>query len=328
MATRQLRDSLRSFARWIGRSGDEEVPGPCFILDLPPEILQIIIEYSSLRDITSLSRTCRAFHSLISDDHFWIHRIRSRFSAPLAQLYTIDLFQAPKLAAIDTQPCPSGFENVRNDGEIDRVACEAARYYNDEAIAKRGMKMFVSEDDFLRQLEYFQFKKPRIDAEVPLMKLVYFYLIDRKRTAAVTMDIVHRGNQYLVETRDPNSYTGRIIQLQHVCWLELTGRFEHRLMPGRYRVTWRMKCLAAHPQMHGETEFLVVPSHGKVRIHKISEDDFQNYRLEHVDQWFQANLGEVEIYEPSTIFIAIRNWRDGNWKSGIAWDCVELTLVS
>lgn len=327
MATRQLRDSLRTLVHWA-RGSVDDVPGQCYILDLPPEILQIITEYVTVRDIVSLSRTCRTFHSLINDDHFWIHRIRARFPAPVAQLYTFDLFQAPELIDIDTEPCPTGFRHVRQDGELDRVALHSARYYNDDAIVKRQAKMYVSREDFLRRVEYFQFEKPRQVSNVPLMKLIYFYLIDRKRTAAVNMDVVHRGTQYLIETADKDSFTGRIIELRHVCWLELTGRLKKGLMPGRYNVSWRMKFCSGHVYLGGDTEFLVVPSHGKLCNCKISADDFQTYHLEHAQQWFQANMGQIDIYEPSTVYVAIRNWSNSSWKSGVAWDCIELTPVS
>jgi len=305
----------------------DEISGVCWILDLPPEILQMITDFLTVHDLISLSRTCRELHTLINDDSYWIHRIHSEFPRPIAQLYTFDLFQEPEHIQTNDEPRPSGFNHVRDNGEIDLLARNSATHYNDEAIERRHAKMYVSKEDFLSNVQYFQFTKPREDLEVPLMKLIYFYLIDRKRRAAVNMDVIHLNNSYLADSIDRDSLTGHIIQLRNVCWLEITGRFEQNIMPGKYEVIWRMKSHSNNALMWGETEFIVVPSHGKMLINRLRDSDFRNYILEHSNRWFSITMGQIIIYEPSLVLMGIRNWNDGSWKSGISWDCIELKLI-
>jgi hypothetical protein len=333
MASKSIGEALRGFIySWTmppssNDTSTNNTSGICWIFQLPPEILQTITEYLNIRDIISLSRTCRAFNTLINNDNFWIHRIRCHFPPSIAYLYTFDLFQEPEYIETNDEPRPSGFDNGRSEGELDRLARKSATHYNDEAIERRHEKMYVSKEDFLKHLQYFQFNKPTNYLQIPLMKLIYFYMIDRKRKAIVDMDVVHRNDHYLVEQNDEESLKGRIIHLQSVCWLEITGRFEHKIMPGKYEVIWRMKCRGNDVRIWGETEFIVVPSHGKLLIHKISENDFRTYALQNGNQWFLVNMGQVIIYEPSTVLMGIRNWSNGNWKSGISWDCIELKLV-
>jgi len=331
MSTKDIRAALQSFISWISPSSDNvstnNTPGICWILQLPPEILQTITEYLNVRDINSLSQTCQEFYTLINNDNFWIHRIRCQFAPSIAQLYTFDLFQKPESIQTEDEPRPSGFNHNRNECELDNLAIHSATHYNDEAIERRHAKMYVSKEDFLKNLQYFQFKKPANNLQIPLMKLIYFYLIDRKRKAVVDMNVIHRNDHYLVEQNDKDSLKGRIINLQQVCWLEITGSSEHNIMPGKYEVIWRMKGRGNDVRIWGETEFIVVPSHGKLLIYKISDDDFRTYALEHGNQWFSVNMGQIIIYEPSTVLMAIRNWNNGSWKSGISWDCIELKLV-
>ena len=331
MAARHFRDALRSVQNWMSTlsiaTDDGEVAelGPCWILDLPVEILQMMTEFLNLNDVISLTRTCRTFHALINQDSFWTHRIRAQFPSSIAQLYTFDLFQSADCIETVDELRPSGIVNMRDNAELDLAAIHSATHYNETAVEHRQETMYVSKEDFASQVQYFQFKQPKANLSIPLMKLVYFYLRDRKRVAAVSMDVVHRNSGHLVERADSNSYTGRIIHLQSVCWLEITGRFDRRLMPGRYEVSWRMKSPTAHLSIDGETEFIVVATHGTLLIHRISDTDFRAHVMNHGNRWFLVKIGQMVIYEPSTVHVAIRNWTDGSWKSGIAWDCIELT---
>src|SRR5262249_46707704 len=137
---------------------------------------------------------------------------------------------------------PSGFAYIRTDDQLDQLAITSATHYNDEAIEKRHAKMFVSKEEFLNNLEFYQFNKPNNYSDISFMKLIYFYLIDRKRCAAVDMNINHHELYDLIEDNDVDSLTGHIISLQDAYWVEITGRFEHKIMPGKYEVSWRMKC--------------------------------------------------------------------------------------
>ncbi|CAF2312670.1 unnamed protein product [Rotaria sp. Silwood2] len=298
----------------------------CWLFCLPLEILQIITDFLSTSDINTLGQTCQTFYIFLNENNFWTYRIHRYFPQSVAQLYTIDLFHKPEIIQTHNEIRPSGFTHVRTNAEFDLLAINSATHYNDEAIEKRHVKMYVSKEDFLNQLEFYQFEKPNNYLEIPLMKLIYFYLIDRKRHAAVNMDVIHRNEYYLVEENDADSLTGRIIHLQSVCWLEITGRFEHKIMPGKYEVSWRMKC-HQYSTIWGETEFIVVPQHGKLLNYKMSEDDFHNLVLQHEDRWSIVKMGQTIIYEPSIVLVAIRNWSNPNWKYGLSWDFIELTIV-
>ena len=325
MAEKIVRKGLEFVRSWT--TSTSRTSGICYILDLPPEILQCITEHLNVRDLTALSRTCRRFYTLINDDAFWTHRIRCQFPPSIVELYTSNLFQRPEYVESHDEPRASGFEHTRHESELDATAKNSATHYNDEAIERRHATMYVSREDFRKLVQYFQFKKPKKDLRIPLMKLVYFYLIDRKRQAAVDMNVVHR-NDHLTEQADRDSFKGRIIHLRTVCWLEITGRLQHTIMPGKYEVVWRMKCGANGVRMWTDTEFMVVPSHGKLLIYKVSDDEFQTHALTSNRQWFLIEMGHIIIYEPSTVWFAVRNWNDLSWKSGISWDCVELKMIS
>jgi F-box domain len=194
---------------------DNHTPAVCLILELPIEILGIIADNLNLRDLLAWSRTCRTLHSLINDDHYWMHRIRRQYPTALARFYTWDLFQEYQQQETIDDIRPSGFEHVRVDGTIDQAAIQCATHYNDDAIDKRQAKMYVSKEEFLRKLQYFQYKMPVQHKNIPLMKFVYFYLIDRKRSAAVDMDVIHRNNHFLVETSNRNRITQCLLARNH-----------------------------------------------------------------------------------------------------------------
>jgi hypothetical protein len=308
---------------WTSQSSNET----SWLFRLPPEILQVISGFLNIKDINALSQTCRSFVTFFNNDGFWIHRIHQQFSHPVAQLYTYDVFQKPEIIQTYNEIRPSGFANIRTDAQIDICAITSATHYNDDAVEKRHLKMYVSEEDFLNNLQFYQFNKPNNYMEIPLMKLIYFYLIDRKRRAAVDMSVIHRNTHYLVEEDDVDSLKGRIIHLESVCWLEITGDFEHKIMPGKYEVSWRMKSDLDGITVWGETEFIVVPQHGRIINYKISENDFRDLHPEHGNHWFLVKMGQTIIYEPSSILVAIRNWSNGSWKGGLSWDCIELAIV-
>ena len=308
-------------------SVDSSLTDKCSLVSLPLEILQMITGYLPATDIHALSRTCRALHDIIDQSSFWIHRVRSEFSANIAQFYLHDVFQKSEPVTSYDPIRPSGLHHTLADRELDRLAMHCTTHYNDESVEKRQERMFVAEDAFADRVEFYQYRKPANYEEIPLAKLIYFYLRDRKRCAAVDMHVIHRKDGFLVEEEDVDSFKGRVIHLQSVCWLEITGHFEHTIMPGTYDVRWRMKGDAAGIRLSGETEFIVVPQHGKLLIHRMSSDDFQNQMLEHEHRWFTVNIGQILIYEPSKVSVAVRNWIHRGWKSGLSWDCVELHLA-
>lgn len=305
-----------------------DTPKECYLLQLPSELLQIITEYLPIRDLCAFARTCQTLNTLINTDAFWAHRIRAQFPSSITDLWTYDVFQKPVIIPTIDEQCSNGFINRRDESNFDRTAADSATHFNDQAVEKRQEKMFVSKEDFQDAVQYFQYEKPRYYRNVPFMKLVYFYLIDRKRTAVVDMDVVHRNDHFLVERQDNESLKGRIIALQSVCWLEITGFFPQKLMPGKYEVIWKMKSPDGDVRVYDQTEFIVVPTHGRLLNYRVSENDFRSYATEHGNRWFSVNMGETILYRPSIVHVAVRNWTNGYWKSGIAWDCIELKIVS
>jgi len=187
--------------------------------------------------------------------------------------------------------------------------------------------MKQSKEDFLNNVEFYQFNNPKNYSDILFMKLIYFYLIDRKRYAAVNMNIMHDGFYDVIVENDMDSLTGHIISLQFAQRLEITGRFEHKIMPGKYEVSWRMKGGTLSTYIGEETEFIVVPQHGKLLNYKMSKDVLFYLLIEHENRWFIVKMGQIIIYEPSIVLVAIRNWNDTNRKANLSWDCIELTLV-
>jgi len=106
----------------------------CWFQRLPMEILQIITDFLKIKDVISLSQTCRNFYRFINDHNFWIHRIHCQFAPSIAQLYTFDLFQKPEIIETYNEIRPSGFTHVQTENELDRLAINSATHYNDEAI--------------------------------------------------------------------------------------------------------------------------------------------------------------------------------------------------
>ncbi len=94
---------------------------------------------------------------------------------------------------------------------------------------------------FLNSVEFCQFNKSKNYSDILFMRLIYFYLIDCKRYAVVNMNIVHDNFRDLIEENDRDSLNGHVLSLKYAHWLEITGRFEHKIMlPGKYEVSWRM----------------------------------------------------------------------------------------
>lgn len=309
------------------RSSNQPISGECFISYLPVEVIQNIATNLNLRDIGAFSRTCRSIHEIIDNDDFWSHQIHVHFPRSIARFYTNELFHEPKLIEFEPPQKGSMIQSSRAESNFDQLAERAATVYDDDAIKKQNLKMFASRQDLVNTINYYQYQKNQHFDKVPLMKLIFLYLRDRKRLATVQMEAVHRNTHYLVEEKDETCLLGAYINLRTVCWLEITGRFPHQILPGKYRISWRMKFTDPSPRMWGNTEFLVVPTEGQMKNYVMNENDFRSLALEHREQWFTMSMGEILIFKPSIVHCAIRNWSNGNWKSGIAWDCIELTIV-
>ncbi|CAF1400407.1 unnamed protein product [Adineta steineri] len=299
----------------------------CCLFRIPHEILQIITNFLNISDLQSLSKTCLSFYTFFNDNNFWNYRIHKQFPQSIVQFYTSDIFNKPEVIQVYNQIQQTNFAHSRAESEFDNLAITSATHYNDDAIESSHRKMYVSKEDFLNNLEYYQYDKPSDYTKIPFMKLIYFYLIDRKRCAVVNMNVIHRDDQHLVEEFHEDSLTGRIIHLKKVCWLEINGRFEFKIMPGKYEISWRIKCNPGHTYIDGETEFIVVPQHGKLSNYKITQSEFENLIFEHKNDWFIIKTGHTIIYEPSIVLTTIRNWNTGHWKYDILWDCTELTLI-
>ncbi|UJR25819.1 hypothetical protein I4U23_007169 [Adineta vaga] len=296
----------------------------CWFVHLPYELLQTITDFLNVKDLQALSKTCQTFYIFINNDKFWLYRLRHQFSRSIVQLYTTDLFKKPEYISTYNEIQASGFAHSRTDHILDNLAITSATHYNDEAVERRQTKMYISKEMFLMDLEFFQYNKPNDSTTVPFMKLIYFYLIDRKRCSAIDMDT---GDQDAFKTFDADSLTGQIINVREVVRLDITGRFQCKIMPGKYEVSWRMKGNLNSTKMPGETEFILVPQHGKLMIYRMMDEDFQSLLLQYDNSWFLVKMGYILIYEPSTILIGIRNWNNRFWKKFLQLDCIELTIV-
>lgn len=301
---------------------------PCWLIDLPQEILEIIIDFLPGKDVNSLSQTCQKFYTFINNENFWQYFIHRHFPKSIAQLYTFDLFQKSKVIETYNEIQQLDIINIRPDDQFDLLAINSATHYSDEAVQKCHRKMYVSKDDFLTNIDFFQFNKFNKSINGPLNKIIYFYLIDRKRCAVIDMNVAHRDKYGIVDEYHPDCLTGHVLHLHSGRSLDISGRLEHKIMPGKYEVSWRMKSDACSVYVPGVTEFIVVPQHGKLIIHRMLEDDFCRLIYQSKDYWSLLKIGQTIIYEPSTVLVAIRNWINRDWKYGLLLDCVEFKIVS
>ncbi|CAF0761029.1 unnamed protein product [Didymodactylos carnosus] len=305
----------------------------CLLLDLPPELFYLVSEHLNYHDIINLSKTCSRLYEYINSDVFWTRLIYCQFHSSIAKLYTSDIFNDKRNQDVINRRNeirqPDFISKKGNEDKLDQAAITCCTHYNETAVLNNGTSMYISQDQFRHDVKYYQYKTQYLTdnnrKNTPLMKLIYFYLIDRKRLAAINMGVVHLNNNYLIGIKTSDSLNGHVVQLNTVCWLDISGEMEN-ILPGKYELIWRMK-LSSNCYIPGITEFIAVPQHGSLICCKWSEENFREKKIEYGSQWFTTEMGTTNIYEPSTVLIAVRNLVNPYWKNGVSWDCVELKLV-
>ena len=169
------------------------------------------------------------------------------------------------------------------------------------------------------------------------------------------MQAIHLGSQYLVHEVFANSTYGQILRLKSVCWLDIHANFYvsnldlcneencctkcntmsmQGVPAGEYQVVWRMMKLTGGQAGFGSSE-VSLSVHGR-RVHpsatKCNEkDDALTYPMQHfnslpANQWHDICGGRLDI----NVFanITAKMWcHSGEWKHGLAWDCVRLVDV-
>ncbi|CAF0953466.1 unnamed protein product [Didymodactylos carnosus] len=304
-----------------------------FLLDLPPELFYLIGEHLSHDDLSRLSQTCSRLYQFINSDTLWTHLIRFKFPPSIAKLYTNGIFEEERDEATETEKThqnkaqrPSFLNSKDSEWKLDAAAIRSAADYNETTVIH--LTMHLDQKWFRENVRYYQFNKTHSlnCKNIPLMKLMYFYLIDRKRVATTDMVVVHLNNEnYLREIRTKDSLNGRVVKLFSVCWLDITGKMEN-ILPGKYEFSWRMR-LDMSAEIDGTTEFLAVPEYGTLICYRWTDEIIQEMKIKHGTAWFTADMGTTTIYKPSTVYVAVRNWTTPYWKQGLSWDCCELKLL-
>ena len=163
-------------------------------------------------------------------------------------------------------------------------------------------------------------------------KEVYFDLGRTKMPVADFYHIVHLGNRYLKKIDDPKSSSGSVIYLVEVCWLQVDGKF-HAVLPGKYRVLWRMKLRDAFMRSSGEACIYykatkLGDSCGSQLSCKWDENKLQEQEKRHgTNKWFVFDTGELTVESMCDVHVEIHG-RNDYWCGGFYWDYVQLKSVT
>lgn len=168
---------------------------------------------------------------------------------------------------------------------------------------------------------------------------LYFHL-GRTRVRARDMFVVWLNGQYLNYQQDPTSVSGEVVVLNGVFWLHLEGVFPG-VLPGRYRVVWRMKRRANFTlsQPLVVTALWAPAECGPSPMEKYSKGDHrwpegevkQLLRGDHHFAenssfadclWGDLTCGVVTVPDNGTVKVTLYSYT--YHKAGMAWDYVEL----
>lgn len=144
------------------------------------------------------------------------------------------------------------------------------------------------------------------------------------------LQAVHLGDEYMVHQALPESTSGHVLRLRHVCWLDIHASF-YGVLPGHYQVLWRTRKDGARPVgMANSPVHMSVSAH---RVHKSNigwqdEESQTEHRMQHFNnlpagQWVDVPGGEMHVGDFANIDVKLY-CHSGEWKSGLAWDYVKL----
>lgn len=155
-------------------------------------------------------------------------------------------------------------------------------------------------------------------------KQLYFKLGLAKRSVSRSHYILHLNDRYLVRETDSDSFSGEILHLKSVCWLQVNDTVQS-VLPGRYMFQYRMKLDGVYSN-GGDIQFKahvndecgtgVCSTWSKERLK-------QTERKQGSGNWFIAEMGEIRVNKICDVGVEIHG-RVDYWCGGIYWDTVEL----
>ena len=157
-------------------------------------------------------------------------------------------------------------------------------------------------------------------------KRLYFSLAKSKK-AATAFQVVWLNGDYLEKVKDMESEYGEVIQLNTVCWLQIS-EFFLGVLPGKYSLVWRMKLDRVYVNGNSKEaiEFRAKPEEGcgKELCSKWTEKDLRRTERRHGNcKWYLQTMGDFEVTATCKVYVEIKG-RTSFWCGGIAWDYVEL----
>jgi len=155
-------------------------------------------------------------------------------------------------------------------------------------------------------------------------KQIYFKLGLSKRSVSRSHYILHLNDKYLVREAESDSFSGEILHLKSVCWLQVNDTFQS-VLPGRYMMQYRMKLdgvycngrdvqFKAHVQEDCGNGVCSTWSRERLR---------QTEKKQGSGNWFIAEMGEIQVDKVCDVGVEIHG-RVDYWCGGIFWDTVEL----
>ncbi|CAF1127504.1 unnamed protein product [Didymodactylos carnosus] len=211
-----------------------------------------------------------------------------------------------------------------------------SRYFSgvDDEIRLRW-KMVTTITDVRRNIHYVSFKNECLNNDlrqhIPLAKLMYFYLIDRKRMSVTDMFLFDDLTHPTQIEQDPTCLNGYCIRFND--HQRLRGAF-YSIIPGNYEIIWRLKAV----KISDSTEKWGTLSHC------FANPDFGTPccktfysprrgkskwlpEMEKKNGWCLQSIGTFVVFETSTVYFSIRLHMTPYWAYAIYCDYVELKVV-
>ena len=349
--------------------------------NLPDPVLRNICEYLSFIDIENLSKTCKELYmSIEKDNYFWMTLIKNHFGSKLYQRYVHEIFQNEKnskyvlyLTEKDKKKFEKSFQNEKEiylctkwlfnmlNGNEDSDGYLAYKSVRKRKLFPRTnqLKMSLSIEQFFeyysKRNEYFS-KKENL-SQIPLCKLIYFYLIEPKRLLGIDLFGIrlrytnkHSScvNQlYPKHESDINSSKGRCVRLfidSSLYLAGIKGKFRS-ILPGIYQIICRIKLdkneqyLTYYNQRLSENSaietsvqcyFYALADHGLDCERNEMEMNFHwfesNYSLHRNERWFNEIMGKIEVFELSDIYFGFEIKREASYRN-VLLDYIQLNII-
>lgn len=184
-------------------------------------------------------------------------------------------------------------------------------------------------------------------AETPEQQFRQLAMLAKQQPVASLERLVWLDGHHLKRIQELSSTFGPVIAVQAVCWLEMAGWFRG-VMPGRYRVGWRMRVedhfhfdegrlvvrqqpgegLAAAAEQNGAAEELPSsqPEDNWLSATQIDRGLLESNLQQVGRRWFEVTSAPFGVSQLSDLAIKLEA-TSGAWKYGLAFDCVQLQRI-